>query len=271
MRLPILFVPVVAISPAVAGSTDWHELAPDTRVRLITSDRVDAQGNMLAAIELDMPMNTKTYWQVPGETGIPAELDLTSSTGVIGHRLLWPYPTIDQVGGYTDFVYYGPTTIPVELTVEGTAPTIKASLLMGVCSDICVPATADFELPLDLSKPDSGQDIRIEQAIANTPIEWNGPAEAIGNPILDPASGGIKIPVDASLLDPGSVIADTSESGHLLGAPQKSPEPDVVTLPFVGGDDGAGLVGQQVRIVFMTQDGPYQVTRQVRALAPGAS
>jgi DsbC/DsbD-like thiol-disulfide interchange protein len=271
MRVALAVIVGFLVTPAFAGATGWQELAPDTRVRLITSDKVDAAHKMLAAIELDMPVNTKTYWRVPGETGIPTTLDLDGSDGIAAPRFLWPYPTIDNVEGYTDFVYYGPVTIPVEFTLEGPAPTLRASLLMGVCSDICVPAMANFEFAIDLSKPDTGQEIRIEQALANTPIEWTGPAETIGDPSFDPARGSVKVPVDTSQVDPGSVIADASDSGHLLGAPQKSPEPDVVTLPLMGGDDGAGLVGQPIQIIFMTQDGPYQVTRRVKALAPGAS
>ena len=59
-----------------------------------------------------MPQNTKTYWRIPGETGIPTELDFTGSTGIAASTILWPYPTVDHVQGYLDYVYYGPTVLP---------------------------------------------------------------------------------------------------------------------------------------------------------------
>ena len=50
-------------------------VAPDVRVRLIASEQLRADHTTLAAIEIDMPASTKTYWRVPGETGIPTELE----------------------------------------------------------------------------------------------------------------------------------------------------------------------------------------------------
>jgi len=71
-------------------------------------------------------------------------------------------------------------------------------------------------------------------------------------------------------VDPASVIADASQSGHVFGAPQKSPEAGIVSLPLIGGD-GADLDGVAVQFVFMTQDGPFEVTRRVEASTGGAS
>ncbi len=267
----LLMSGLVAAFPAFAAETGWQELAPDTRIRLIASETRTSGGRTLLAIELDMPPNTKTYWRVPGETGIPTRLDLAGSTGISGHRLHWPYPQVEQQQGYTDFVYYGPLVIPVELTVDGDNPVVEASILMGVCSDICVPATAEFSLPLNLTKPDPGQDLRINQALALTPLPWSGANDAIGEARFDAASGLLSIPVNAALADPGSLIADASVSGHLFGAPQKSPEPGLVTLPLLGGGGGAGLEGQPILLIFMTRDGPFEVSRRVVRSTPDGS
>jgi DsbC/DsbD-like thiol-disulfide interchange protein len=114
MHLPITFLfALLAATPAVAGATAWQELGLDARVRLITSDKLNPDGTTLGAIELDMPQGMKTYWRVPGETGIATELDLTGSAGIVGHRFFWPYPQVEQKGVYTDFVYYGPLVIPL--------------------------------------------------------------------------------------------------------------------------------------------------------------
>lgn len=272
MRLAAAFalLPLFAGS-AHAGATGWTELGPNTRVRLITSDKLNADGTTLAAIELDMPVGTRTYWRVPGETGIPTELDTTGSTGIAGHRFIWPYPSIEENGGYTDFVYNGSTVIPLELTLDGGNAQLNASLLLGVCSDICIPASAQFSLPLSFEKADAAQDIRIAQALATTPLTWNGPGEPVGEPVFDARERLLHVPVDPSAVDPSSLIGDISDSGHLLGAPQKSPQPGVVVLPLLGADDGVDLVGKPVQLIFMTQNGPYEVSRTVKASTPGAS
>jgi DsbC/DsbD-like thiol-disulfide interchange protein len=269
MRLSPLFAAFFALTtPALAAATDWQELAPDTRVRLIASETRTANGTTFAAIELEMPMNTKTYWRVPGETGIAAELDFAGSTGISGKRFHWPYPTIEHKGGYTDFVYHGPLVIPVELTVDSDTPVIEASLLMGICSDICVPATAKFRLPLDLARPDAGNSLRINQALALTPIPWDGQGEPVGEIGYDAAAEELWVVVDPRIVDPASVLVDASAAGYLFGAPQKSREPGIVTLPLLGGGD-SGFGAESVEIVFMTRDGAYEVERHVAASTPG--
>jgi DsbC/DsbD-like thiol-disulfide interchange protein len=269
-RLAAICCAFFALSaPALGAATEWQELAPDTRIRLIASESV-ADGTTWAALEVDLPPGTKTYWRVPGETGIPARLDLTGSEAVSAHRLYWPYPQVEVKAGYTDFVYYGPLVIPLELGVEGDSPTVRAAVHMGICSDICVPASAEFTLPLDLGKPDPGQGLRIEQALATTPIAWTGADEPVGAVTFDAKSGTLSVAVDAARADPLSVIADASQSGHLFGAPQKSPQTGIVTLPLLGGD-GAGLEGQPIQLIFLTRDGPFEVSRRVERSTPGGS
>jgi DsbC/DsbD-like thiol-disulfide interchange protein len=261
---------LAATMPALGGATDWQELAPDTRIRLIAAETASG-GKTWIAVELDMPADTKTYWRVPGETGIPTRLDLAGSEGVEGHRMVWPYPQLETLEGYTDFVYYGSLVIPVELTISGENPVVQASLLMGVCSDICVPATARFTLPLHLEAPDPGQSVRINQALAAVPIDWSGTDAPIGEVTFDRAKGLLHVSVDSSRADPGSLIVDASVSGHLFGAPQKSPQIGLVDLPLLGGGDEAGLEGQPIQLVFMTPDGPFEVSRRVVRSTAGGS
>ena len=103
--------------PAQAGETPWQEVAPGVKVRLITSDKLD-DGVTLAGLELDMPESTNTYWRIPGETGIPTELDFAASTGVSDPWIHWPYPEIDRSRGYLDYVYFGPTVLPFEISAD---------------------------------------------------------------------------------------------------------------------------------------------------------
>lgn len=269
--LAVTFLLVLCASNVFAGTSDWVELAPDTRVRLISSDRLTPDGTLLAAIELDMPHNTKTYWRVPGETGIGTELDLSRSTGIAAHRLLWPIPEIEELKGYTDFVYYGPTVIPLELELAGERATLDASLLMGICSDICIPATADLVLSIDPTKPDAGSEIRIAQAVAAVPLPWQGDRGPVGAVRFDAATESLLVAVDDAVLDPASLVADGSATGHLFGAPQKSPQPGVVRLPLIGGDAAGGLAGHPVLLIFMTSDGPFELARSIEASTAAGS
>src|SRR6476660_63422 len=95
MRLSVLISMLALASPAIAAETPWQEIAPGVKLRLISNDTLRADGTTLAGLELDMPQSMKTYWRVPGEAGIPTELDFSGSSGVAGDQMLWPYPRIE--------------------------------------------------------------------------------------------------------------------------------------------------------------------------------
>ena len=257
-----------AAGPAVSAETEWQTIAPDVRVRLIASEQLGADRTTLAALEIDMPVSTKTYWRVPGETGIATEVDLAGSVGVTWKDIAWPYPVLDTKGGYTDFVYYGPTVLPIELKVAGDSPVLEASVLMGICSDICVPAQASFTLPLDFTSPDRGQGLRINQALAKAPLLWDGPEEPIGEVTFVSTRQALVVPVSSAEVDPLSIIAQADGSELLFGAPQKSQDGKLLLLPLLGGSGAEGLVGHSIQLTFMTPMGPFELSRRV---APSTS
>jgi DsbC/DsbD-like thiol-disulfide interchange protein len=268
MRNMFSAICVLLAGPALAAETPWQTVAPDVRVRLIASEAPRADGTTLAALEIDMPATTKTYWRVPGETGLATEIDLAGSVGITRNEIVWPYPLLETKGGYTDFVYYGPTVLPIELRVEGEKPLLQAQVLLGICSDICVPAQASFTLPLDLSAPDRGQGLRINQALARAPVDWNGPREPIGDVTFNVGEGTLVVPLNDPQVDPLSVIAQTAETGMLFGAPQKSLDGRLVLLPLLGGNAAEGLVGQSIQLTFMTPTGPFELFRRVVPSTP---
>ena len=261
MRLLVALIPLLTASPVLAAATDWQELAPGAKARLISSDVATADGRVRIGVEIDMPPELKTYWRIPGETGIPTTFDFSRSEGIGETRILWPYPLIEATPDYTDFVYRGPTVIPIEVSSSGEPLTVNVDLILGICSDICVPAQASFSLPVSLAKPDPGQGLRIEQAIANSPLPAPDDA-AVGAVSLE--NEALSVVLQDPDIDPASVIAATADPGVLFGAPQKSPDNGLVILPLLGGDEQT-LVGQQIEITYMTPAGPYRVEREIAA------
>lgn len=259
----LLLLSAIATSPAHAAATTWQDLEAGTRIRLIASDLLRPDGTTMIGLELDMPASTKTYWRVPGESGIPAEFELAGSDGVSAHRVLWPYPQIEAFGGFVDYVYYGPTVLPLELVVDGDAPLLEVAVTLGVCSDICMPVVANFELPLNFAAPDLGQDLRIAQAVALAPIEWTDARQPVGDVRFDAAAGALVVPLSNPQVDPLSLIADSGPAGPLFGAPQKSLDGTLVRLPLLGDEGEGSLVGRTVRLTFMTPMGPFEVSRRV--------
>lgn len=261
MRIPAALILLCLATPAFAAATDWQELAPGAKARLISSDTAAADGSVRVGLEIDMPVELKTYWRIPGETGIPTTFDFSRSEGVDAPQILWPYPMIESTESYTDFVYRGPTVIPIDLGTTGAPITVNLDVVMGICSDICIPAQASFSLPVSLEKPDAGQRLRIEQAVANAPLPATDDT-AIGSVTLEDDT--LAVAVAGPDVDPATVIAATADPAILFGAPQKSPDNDLVILPLLGGD-GHALVGQQIQITYMTPAGPFWVEREITA------
>lgn len=254
---------ILTAAPLSAGETPWQEVAPGVSVRLISSGTVSHSGKTLAAIEIDMPDDTKTYWRVPGQAGLPTELDLDGSSGVEAHSLLWPYPVRHEQNGVLDYVYFGDTVLPIELTVAGERANLKLEATMGICSEICVPAQASFELALADSAPDRPNGLRIKQALADVPLTWDSDEQPVGAVELAASGDAILVTVNADTVDPQSLIAATHSGLPLFGAPQKSPKPDLVLLPVLGKSTDLSLVDLDVQLIFMTDRGAFEVNRVI--------
>lgn len=269
MRVQTLaLLTILLAAPAHAGETAWQEVAPGVKLRLISTGQIKANGTTLLGLEIDMPETTKTYWRVPGDTGLPTELDFSGSTGVVAHQILWPYPTRHEGADYLDYAYFGPTVLPIELTVDPGTPRVELTAVLGVCSDICVPAQASFSLPLDETAPDRPNGLRIRQALALWPMPWEGDPQPIGNIHYDAATGMLAVRLSDPGVDPASLIAATATGAPLFGTPQKSPEPNLVFIPVLDKGNQIDLDGQNIQLTFMTGMGAFEVSRPV--LAPGA-
>lgn len=251
--------------PALAGETPWQSVAPDVSIRLISAGQVTPNGKALVALEIDMPATTKTYWRVPGETGLPVNLDFSASTGIAGYDVLWPYPLRETKGNTLDYVYYGHTVLPIELSVPDGVAMVDMTAILGICSEICVPAQLRLNLPVASDMPDAPNGLRIRQALAEVPIAWTGEAAAIGEVELLAGDEAIGIRLEHDAVHADSLIAATPSGDPLFGAPQKSPHGDLVVLPILGKSDNSALDGMDVEVTFMTDMGAYVVNRTIES------
>lgn len=253
----------VLVSPAQAGETAWQEVAPGVKLRMISTGQIKADGTTLVGLEIDMPESTKTYWRVPGDTGLPTELDFSASHGVLGHEIVWPYPIRQDTPDYLDYVYYGPTILPVELTVSPGQPSAEIDAMLGICSEICLPAQASFSLSLLDHAPDRPNGLRLRQALAMAPIAWEGDPQPIGNVWLSLDKTMLAVSVGDENVDVSSLIAAVPDGDLVFGTPQKSPEPNIVLIPILGKNAGTGLENQSVQLTFLTGMGAFSINRRV--------
>ncbi|MGI9413445.1 MAG: protein-disulfide reductase DsbD domain-containing protein [Hyphomicrobiales bacterium] len=142
----------LAPAPAVASpqATEWVRYT-HSEVRMVRGI-VRADGAVEMGVQVKLSPGWKTYWRVPGDSGVPPDFNWSRSANVRDIDVLWPTPSRfrDQFGdniGYKDEVLFPLVVMPG----DGTKPlTVKMNLNYAVCADVCVPVQADLSLDIPM-------------------------------------------------------------------------------------------------------------------------
>ena len=113
-----------------------------------------------AALRLKVIDHWHTYWRNPGDSGLPTRLTWSLPAGIAAGPIEWPYPKKLPLGPLMNFGYEGEVLHLVTLQTKGTLKagqnvTLSAKAEWLVCSDVCIPESADLtiSLPVIASKP----------------------------------------------------------------------------------------------------------------------
>jgi DsbC/DsbD-like thiol-disulfide interchange protein len=129
-----------AAGPAALVSTDH------STVRLFAAATPDR--NWSAGLEIVLAGGWKTYWRVPGDSGVPPVFDWSASRNLETVTMAWPVPRrfSDAAGetiGYTDKVVFPLRVKPLQ---EGAPTTLDLKLFYAACNNICIPAEAHLSI-----------------------------------------------------------------------------------------------------------------------------
>lgn len=107
-------------------------------------------GTRMAGLRLRLAPGWKTYWRAPGDAGIPPVFDWSASTNVRAARIHWPAPHVFTSNGLRSIGYAGEVVLPVELEPQdpGQPMALSGQVDIGVCSDVCVPASLRIDAGL---------------------------------------------------------------------------------------------------------------------------
>jgi DsbC/DsbD-like thiol-disulfide interchange protein len=164
-----LMIRAFALSLLLAGAADAQSV--------VQSDVVQGQfrpgwktgsGTHMTALHLLLAPDWKTYWRAPGDTGIPPHFDWSGSENIGSVRFHWPSPDVFHANGLRTVGYHDELVLPFEVTPKDPRKPVvlRASIDLGVCKDICVPAT----LTLSAALPPRGQsDTAIKSALKSRP------------------------------------------------------------------------------------------------------
>jgi DsbC/DsbD-like thiol-disulfide interchange protein len=227
---------VSAEAPPVLA-TDWAPLHAG-RARLVAGPSANRTGpSILVGVEIELQDKWKTYWRMPGDSGIPPSFDWTKSNNVAAVRVRYPAPKRlpEPIGasiGYEHTVVF-----PVEVTPRdaGKPVDLKLDMQFGICREICVPAEAKLELALPAGRLAGPAPPRVAAALTRVPRPQAARRESdpeLKRILVEGSSDGARLTVEARF--PGSA------SGADLFI--EAPEGLYVPMPKKIGTGDGGIV-----------------------------
>lgn len=123
-----------------------------------------------------------TYWQNPGDSGLPTRLQWILPSGLTAGDIVWPLPKKFPLGHLANYGYDGTIVLLVPVQVAGDFRTpadgqlsigMKATLL--VCSNVCVPQDVSHTLVVPTEGSTTMQASRFEIARQEIPAALPAP------------------------------------------------------------------------------------------------
>ena len=219
---------LVTALPAFASSSEWYS-GEGGQIRIVTSGKPDAAGRLRGVLDIALKPGWKTYWQDPGDSGVPPQFGVSASTNVSDAQLSFPAPRRHD-DGYGKWAGYDRSvSLPVVFTLASPSSpaTIDADVFLGMCETICIPVQA--RLTMDpASDPDNADDAAlVEAGFAALP----GAPKADFEAKLLPGDHETLVVEAAAPGDPASVdffIAGAND--FMFGTPKRSEKAGKVTF-----------------------------------------
>ncbi len=184
LLLSALLAAVPASGQAASGRSK-HVVAT-----LVPETTAVAPGQVLTvALRLEMEPEWHTYWQNPGDSGLPTKIRWTLPEGFEAGPILWPVPARIEVGPLVSYGYDGEAWLLSELRVPATAApgssvTLEAKVDWLECKEQCLPGKAQLALTLPVAAqaaPDAARAAPFARARERLPrptTGWKGEALA---------------------------------------------------------------------------------------------
>lgn len=136
--------------PAIDTGNQSGMFAKAVEVDLL-DEMMARDGRYFVGIRMRLEDGWRTYWRVPGPSGVPTKMYITRSANVASSRMLWPAPSLIEQFGYTSIGYAGEIIFPIEIRT-GTESIdhvlIDGYLSFGICKDVCIPVRTRIRIDL---------------------------------------------------------------------------------------------------------------------------
>jgi thiol:disulfide interchange protein DsbD len=203
-------VRLLALAALVAGATLLAPAAaapvrtPNVEAELVAERSALVPGqSTTVALRLKIRDRWHTYWQNPGDSGLPTTLAWTLPPGVTAGPIQWPAPKAIPVGPLMNHGYEGEVFHLVDIAVPADAVpgqplTLAARADWLVCEDTCIPEGADLSVTLPVASS-AGMDstwgskiAAVRDALPKPLAGWTATARGEGDKVrlvLTPSPG----------------------------------------------------------------------------------
>ncbi len=206
LPLACLLAGLLAIAvPAARAQSNIVVLDDVAQVDLLPGWRT-ASGTHMAALRVRLSPGWKTYWRAPGEGGIPPQFDWSGSANLNSVSFHWPVPQVFSINGIRSIGYHDELILPIEMTPTrpGEPISIRTTVELGVCEDICLPMQVDLRADLATS---GAADPAISASLADQPASARSMGLAGATCAVDPISDGLRVTTKVRMPDFGSEVA----------------------------------------------------------------
>jgi thiol:disulfide interchange protein DsbD len=212
IRHALAFAVVVASTIlGIAAARAEPVRTPNVEAELVAERSALVPGQTATvALRLKIRDHWHTYWQNPGDSGLPTTLDWKLPAGITAGPIQWPAPKALPAGPLINYGYEGEVFHLVDLAVPATLPagtpvTLAARADWLVCEDTCIPEGADLTLTLPVATgadahPTWGTPIRATRDALPRPIAgWAATATGDGPKVR------LTLAAPAGAPDPGAI------------------------------------------------------------------
>jgi thiol:disulfide interchange protein len=137
---------------------------------------VQAGQTFWLGLKIEHAPHWHTYWQNPGDSGLPTELNWQLPPGLQAGDIAWPLPRKIPIGTLANYGYEGTLLLAVPVTVAPDfQPSPSGTLRIGlqaqwlVCRQECIPQEGRFQLDLPARSATALHGALFEAAQAATP------------------------------------------------------------------------------------------------------
>ena len=137
-------------------------------VRLLAGSRSGAV--LLGGIAFQLQHGWKTYWRIPGDSGVPPRFDFSKSDNVEAVTVMWPAPLkFDDGAGGHSIGYHDQIVLPLRIVPKAADKpvTLRAEINYAVCEKLCIPVEANVEL--GFNNVASTEDANLRAALDTVP------------------------------------------------------------------------------------------------------